>query len=330
MNDVETQWSNLRVPTAALHGFQIRSDSGIWLSLNNEGHRCVLVRNDTSKPAGTVLFETKGVAASIEDLELADNPASPWILVVCRDQRYWEPFSAFADALHEEIRGNREDNVSLTLRVLRTWKWLWTTDPEMLTHESAVGLIGELWFLIRWAGITRALDAWSGPEGSIHDFAGHEVSVEVKATQSAALSGPTHHIGSIHQLMPPETGSLYLFSMVITPDNSAGNSLKRLVDIGLASLHDDPARREQFLRKLSKIGWASSLSKQFDFPFRVLREQLYEVNASFPALTQASFPNGLPSAVSAVTYSLDMTSCDAWSVAQTAEEGRRYVEGLAS
>ena len=328
MNDAEEQWSALRVPTAALHGFQAHAGSGIWLSLNQEGHRCVLLRNDTSKPSGTRLFETKGVAASIEDLELADHSVSPWIVVVCRDQRYWEPFSAFADSLHEEMKGELEDNVSLTLRVLRTWRWLWTTDPEGLTRESALGLIGELWFLIRWAGIADTLDAWSGPEGSLHDFAGHEVSVEVKASQSTTLDGPTHRIGGLQQLTPLETGSLYLFSVVIVPDNAAGNTLSKLVDIGLAVLRNDPARREQFLHKLSKVGWAASLNKQFDLPFRVVSEQLYKVTATFPALTHASFPDGTPAAVTAISYALDMSSCQDWRVAQSAEEGRKYLEGL--
>ena len=328
MNDAEEQWGSLQVPTAALHGFQADSESGIWLSLNNEGHRCVLLRNDTSKPSGTLLFETKGVVASIEDLEVADQPVNPWIVIVCRDQRYWEPFSAFADSLHEEMTGKGEDNVSLTLRVLRTWRWLWATDPEVLTRESALGLIGELWFLIRWAGITGTLDTWSGPEGSLHDFVGHEVSVEVKASQSTTLNGPTHRIGGIQQLTPLETGSLYLFSIVIAPDNSAGNTLSKLVNIGLAALHNDPARREQFLQKLSKVGWATSLSKQFDLPFRVVSEELYKVTATFPALTRASFPDRIPGAVTAVSYALDMSFCQDWRVAGSAEEGRKYLKGL--
>jgi hypothetical protein len=328
MNDLDERWSRLQVPSAALHGFELKPGSGVWLSLDKEGRRCVLLRNDSDKPSGTLLFETKGVAASIEVLELADHLTSPWIVVVCRDYRYWEPFLAFADSLHEEMKGKQEDNVSLTLRVLRTWRWLWATDPDGLTRESAVGLVGELWFLIRWAGIGGALDAWCGPEGSLHDFVGHEVSVEVKASQSAAVNGPTHRITGLQQLTPLRTGKLYLFSVVIAPDNTAGNTLSKLVDIGLAALQNDPARREQFLQKLSSVGWAAPLSKQFDLPFRVVSEQLYEVGDTFPALTLGSFPNGMPAAVTAVSYALDMSHCQDWRVAQSAEEGRMYLEGL--
>lgn len=328
MSSVEERWSQLQVPAAALHGFEIHAGSGVWLSLDNEGRRCLLLRNDTSKPSGTLLFETKGVAASLEDLELTDLPVSPWIVIVCRDHRYWEPFLAFADSLHDEMKVKREDNISLTLRVLRTWRWLWTTDPDELTRESALGLIGELWFLIRWADISGSLDAWTGPEGSLHDFTEGNASIEVKAAQSSSLKGPIHQITSLQQLTPLETGTLYLFSLVISPDNTAGNTLSKLVEIGLDALHNDPARQEQFLQKLAKVGWAGSLSKQFDFPFRVVSEQLYQITDSFPALRPSSFANGVPPAVTSVRYALDLSVCDEWRVALSAQEGQAYLEGF--
>lgn len=330
MSDVDARWTQLAVPTAALHGFEMQPGCGVWLSVDSEGQRCVLLRNDTNTPNGTRLFESKGVSASIEDLEVTGNPPCPWVVVVCRDERYWEPFLAFAESIRRETLNMNESNVELTLRILRTWRWLWGTDPERLTRESALGLIGELWFLVRWAGVVAGLNAWKGPEGALHDFTGSDLAVEIKTAQSTTLKDPIHRITSIQQLTPLTTGKLYLFSLVISPDDTAGNTLSRLVSLGMNALKNDPARQDLFLQRLSQVGWAGSLSKQFDFPFRVVSEQLYGVDSTFPALSSKSFSEQLPSAVKSISYNLDLSLCTQWRVAISAEEGRRFVEGLSN
>lgn len=328
MNDLESRWRQIPVPTAALQGFELHTGGGVWLSVDSDGRRCVLLHNDTSKPSGTTLFETKGVSASVEALQLTGSPVSAWIVVVCRDSRYWEPFQAFAESLHEELGKNNEDNVALTLRVLRTWRWLWTVDPSALTRDTALGLIGELWFLIRWAGMSSALTTWVGPEGNLHDFVGKSVSVEVKASQSTNRNGPIHRINGLQQLTPLQDSTLYLFSIVIVPDQAAGNTLSKLIQIGLESLANDPSHQDLFQQKLSRVGWAGPASKEFDFPFRVVAEQLHKVDASFPSLREESFVDGLPSAVGALTYALDISACSEWCVATSADDGPRFLGGL--
>lgn len=328
LTDIEERWKQLLVPTDAHQGFEIDPASGVWLSLDSEGRRCVLLRNDTSRPKGSIFFETKGVVAFVDDLQLAEQSTSSFIVVACRDYRYWEPFLAFAESVREERRESSEDNVALTLRVLRTWQWLWKMDPSNLSREAAIGLIGELWFLIRWADIQRSLETWCGPEGNVHDFVGCGVSIEVKTSQSSSTRSPVHRISSLQQLTPPQNGSLYLFSIVIAPDKTAGNTLSKLVAIGLDKLDGEPYRREMFLEKLSQVGWAAPLSKQFDFSFRVVSEQLHRVDESFPALTASSFINEIPSEVTGISYSLDLSACAEWRVAASAEEGQSFLEGL--
>lgn len=328
MSDIELRWSQLPVPTTALQGFELRTGCGVWLSIDSDGRRCVLLHNDTIKPSGTPLFETKGVSASVEDLQLTGSPASSWIVVVCRDSSYWEPFQAFAESLNEELTKKHEDNVSLTLRVLRTWRWLWTVDPSALTRDSALGLIGELWFLIRWAGMSAALTTWVGPERNLHDFAGEIVSVEVKTSQSTSRNGPVHRINSLQQLTPLQEGTLYLFSIVIVPDPGAGNTLSRLIQIGLEALANDPSHQELFRQKLARVGCAGPVAKEFDYPFRVVTEQLYKVDSSFPSLREGSFPNGVPSAVGSITYDLDISACSEWRVATSADMSQQFLGGL--
>lgn len=327
-DDLQARWSSIKTPSAALQGTEIEPGCGVWLSVDSDGHRCVLLENDTTKAASTSLFETKGVSASVEDLALADNGVSSWIVVVCRDSHYWEPFLAFAESLHQELAGKNEDNVAIVLRVLRRWRWLWTVDPSGLTHETAIGLIGELWFLLRWAGISKALSSWTGPEGHIHDFAGSGVAVEVKASQSSGLKGPVHRISNLEQLAAPDDGKLYLFSLILTRDQSAGNSLSKLVEIGLDTLDDDPYQRDLFLKKLARVGWASPVTKEHDFAFRVLSEQLYDVDVSFPALTKASFQKDIPPAVTAVSYDLDLSACQDWQLSVTPLESQTLLTGL--
>lgn len=328
MSDLERRWGGLPIPAAALHGFELHEGSGIWLSLNSDGCRCILLRNDTVKPSGTALFETKGVTASIEELQVAASPVTSWIVVLCRDSKYWEPFQAFAESLHDELTKKTTDNVAITMKVLRTWRWLWEADQSSLTKDGALGLIGELWFLLRWAGISEALPTWLGPEGSLHDFVGQGVVVEVKASQSPNRKGPTHKISSLQQLTPVEGKTLYLFSLSIVPDPGAGNSLNRLVQLGMDALADDLHQQEVFRSKLSRVGWVNSKTNELDFPFRVSAEQLYVVDASFPSLREESFVDGIPFAVGTITYDLDLSVCSDWRLATAAEEGNRLLGGL--
>ncbi|NVM98428.1 PD-(D/E)XK motif protein [Arthrobacter sp. SDTb3-6] len=328
MTSILDRWNNLHIPPENIQGFELETGSGLWLAVDSTGRRCVVLCDNTTTTIGTVLFETKGVSASIEELQMSHGPAAKWIVVVCRDSRYWEPFLAFAESLQEELDTRSQDHVALTLRVLRTWRWLWTSDTAELTEDRALGLIGELWFLLRWAGISESLDTWLGPEGNLHDFAGKGVSVEVKTSRSTALKGPVHQIASLQQLTPLENGSLYLFSLVISADEAAGNSLGKLVTTGLNILQDDPSRQDQFLQKLAQAGWVSYFNHQPGFSFRIVSEQLYKIDDTFPALTLKSFSNGIPDTVTSVNYALDMSGCTNNLVASSVESGKIYVKDL--
>lgn len=328
MDDLQAVWSSIETPTAALQGTEVRPGCGVWLSVDSGGQRCVLLENDTTKAVKTSLFETKGVSASVEDLAIADKPVSSWIVVVCRDSRYWEPFLAFAKSLDQELAGKNEDNVTIVLRVLQRWRWLWSVDPTRLTHEMVIGLVGELWFLLRWAGISKALSSWTGPEGHLHDFAGGGLAVEVKTAQSSGLKGPVHKISNLQQLATPANGKLYLFSLTVAPDQSAGNSLSKLVDVGLKALENDPYQQDLFRKKLANAGLAGPVTKEHDFSFRVLSEQIFDIDATFPALTESSFKNGIPPAVTAVSYELDLSACSDWQLSVTSAERETLFAGL--
>jgi hypothetical protein len=137
----------------------------------------------------------------------------------------------------------------------------------------------------------------------------------VKVTSRRGDNSAVHHIAHLDQLADPERGQLYLFSLRVTSDRLAGNSLPTLVDDISSLLSTSPPARQQFLDKVATRGYVEAARSRHASTWRILGERLYEVRGDFPRLTLDSFQSGLPLGVVSVSYDLDMAVCDAWLVA---------------
>lgn len=314
MTDSAETWAALTRPQDGLSARLHPASSNVWLAIDAEGRRHLLVRASTAEPDQT-LMATRGLRAATAVLSIEQEPEDVWVDIACLDPVLNDTFVTVADDLAEEARNNPGDPLDAVRRTLRTWQWFWGVDPSGLSGEKAVGLFGELWFIDRWAPFPEGLNTWVGPTGYRHDFTTPALSIEVKATQVQGDGSVRHRIASLDQLTAPETGSLYLFSLQALRDPNASNTLPGLV----ARLRDRLGSRPDLVglldQRLAQAGWSPSLADRHGQPYRVVAEELYRVEEGFPRLVRETFARGIPPGVDDIAYTIDLAACRAWRAA---------------
>jgi Putative PD-(D/E)XK family member, (DUF4420) len=305
-------WRGLRTPSLAnqLEASEVDPGSGVWVARDASDLQHLLVQ----VPDGSELdvSGTHGLGVSISRHRIPEHEDATYIDLVCLDQAVAPTFAAVAaDIAEEALHAEPASRLTEVVAALNEWRWFWGVDPTRLSATDAIGLFGELWFLIRWAGASPAsIQAWGASDGSRHDFQWPQYSVEVKATSRAGAA--IHSVQNLEQLEDPESGDLYLFSLRLARDALAANTLSSLVSMATAALGPDAESRAELLTKLGQRGYTPAGRDQSAVPYRVIEEALYRVAVGFPRLTRSSFPDGLPAGVSRVSYQLDMTACQDW------------------
>ena len=313
--EFQSRWRDLRVPAAVsqMEASEITDGSGVWVARDASSRQHLLVRVPDGVPLDVT--GTHGLSVSVASHRIPGQPDAFYIDLVCLDPSATATFAAAAaDIAEEAVDAGPDARRSQVLTALNEWRWFWGVDPTQLSANDAIGLFGELWFLIRSSGVSVAsIQAWDASNGARHDFQWPEYSVEVKATSRSG--SVVHTIQHLEQLQDAETGNLFLYSLRLARDALAANTLNSLVEVATAALSDQPAARSELLTKLGRRGYSPAGRDQSAVPYRVAEEGLYAVSEGFPRLTGASFPGGLPNGVSSVSYQLDMTACAAFRVA---------------
>ena len=313
-DEFQSRWRELPLPTSAsqLEAGEVEDGSGVWVARDSSNRQHLLVR----VPDGVELdvTGTHGLSVGVARHRIPDQPDAHYIDLVCLDQAVAATFAAVAADIAEEAGAVGPDaRRSHVVSALNEWRWFWGVDPTQLSASDAIGLFGELWFLIRWAGVSgESIHAWDASNGARHDFQWSERSVEVKATSRPGSA--VHTIAHLEQLEDAETGDLYLYSLRVARDALAANTLNSLVAAASAAVGDQPDARSELLTKLGQRGYSPAGRDQSAVPYRVVDEALYAVTEDFPRLIGLSFSSGLPNGISRVSYQLDMTACAAFRV----------------
>jgi hypothetical protein len=311
--EIAEVWDQIRRPgTEQLQGRLAPGSSSVWLAVDPAGRRHILVDAPgvvTDRSLGT----TQGMSAVTAELDVAGRTATGYVDVTCLDSALNETFAAVAADLIRATAARPDDTVGAVVQTLDTWRWFWGVDAG-LSGEEAVGLFGELWFLLRWAPWPGAIQNWVGPTGAVHDFASQGVSVEVKTTRVRADGRAVHRIANLDQLADPDTGHLYLFSLQVMPDSLAANSLPGLVMHARQRLAEHPSHVVAFLETLGKAGYSPAHADRYQQTYRVVAEELFEVVGEFPRLTRATFADGLPEGIDNLSYTIDLAACTGYMV----------------
>lgn len=324
-SDLEEVWRQISAPRPGqLNGRLLtppEEPSEGWAALDSERCRHLLV----NVPPGTepLVEQTRGMQVSTEELQIGADPTALFIDLRCSDPTLNSTFSAVVIDVLQALQGGLTDARQGVVACLERWKWFWRAEQGELSQREALGLFGELWFLSRWLTPVTAerLRHWTGPTRFRHDFQWREVSVEVKCTSIRSESRPTHRVTHLSQLEDPERGRLLLYSLHVTRDDLALNTLPRLVAHLTSELEQSSTDALRIFReKLAEAGYNPALSARYGTSYRILSEGLYEVADDFPRLTAGSFSGGLPAGVGDVSYILDMAACEAWKRASNPAE----------
>jgi hypothetical protein len=310
--EFQAVWKSLPSPTqpGQLEAREAAPASGVWIARDASDHQHLLVQ----VPDGTRLdiSGTHGLGVQVTRHRVPDRADATYIDLACLDPAVAATFAAVAaDIANQAVRADPRSRLSDVVRALNEWRWFWGVDPAHLTAADAVGLFGELWFMIQWTGVSPvSVQAWHASEGSRHDFQWPEHSVEAKAT---SRSGPVvHTVQNLQQLEDPENGILYLFSLRVARDALAANTVSSLAEIAVNALGDQPDARADLLQKLGRRGYTPAERHQAVVPYRVIEQGLYSVVGGFPRLTRASFIRGMPAGIGNVSYQLEMAACHEW------------------
>ena len=195
---------------------------------------------------------------------------------------------------------------------LRRWERLLETSLHGLSKSAQKGLFGELYVLENISetiGISRAIEAWLGPEAGTRDFEIDETGIEVKTT--TAKGALSVQISSERQLELIAIKQLFLWCVSIEKV-SRGTNLNSAVDKIRLLIGAYDSRMESFQKKLLRVGYLESDKHRYQTDYVVRDAFIYQVDNQFPSITSETLDN----CVYDVTYRIMLEGCVEWLVSR--------------
>ncbi len=283
--------------------------------IDAEGARHFLIPL-SSDEEGMSDSQSRGIGVSCEELKIKEHDQAPskYIDIICQDPTGQEAFDIIGREIAVSLSSGNISKVEVVSTVLAKWRYFWGRPPvNILSKEEIIGLFSELWYLNCWLlpnmKQSDVIVGWRGPRGSRHDFEWQGKSVEVKGTTSTA--GRVHWIHGIDQLLPPENGKLYFFSLRLREEGGATNTLPSLIALCRSSLANNQDALASFESTLVLTGYSPMHDEEYEkVRFRIVDEALYEVKDAFPRITADKFQEGVPSGVEVVHYEINLDGHD--------------------
>lgn len=247
-------------------------------------------------------------------LELAGDPAH---------ERVFTPICC--EVAHAVLVERREPWGAVNT-IVRAWQSAWKQVRSEMERSVQVGLVGELFVLLRLMIPSlgpAAVAQWSGPDSERHDFVGARLRVEVKTTRR---SRHEHEISRLDQLWTPVGTQLLLVSVQIEETVGGAVTLATLRDDIIAALGQDAAALDEFMAKMASMGWSDEMRRSGELLRCEMRDTaIFLVEDGFPRLPESFVP---PRGVVAVRYTSDLANlppldaADAAHLVKTANEYR--------
>lgn len=242
---------------------------------------------------------------------------SDFLLLRLLQPDYSEVFLEFCSDLIRVTNRAETEAEAISRFIGRAWTWqrfLATRSSGRLSPLEQMGLIGELHVLgevlFPVLGHVQAVAAWNGPLGAAADFESDGNAIEVKGVSGATSKV---RISSEHQLSTDDLSHLFLCAVeVVRVDGDEATTVSaaaKAVRDTLSAAH--PVALDDFERRLRATGfdWSDDYS---DSRWRVGGRRWFEVAPGFPRITPGTLSTGL----SAVRYSLALSSCAEFAVAE--------------
>ena len=243
--------------------------------------------------------------------DIFEYNGSTFFCLALGNQKDWRLFKLLCQEIVSELENHDKQENQYLLKILsdilnRCGRFF-SKNKDTMTREDAVGLWGELHFLIKVVepaiGISRAIASWKGPLGCPQDFAVNDTIIEVKTTESANRN--LVKISSADQLFfCTELGFLHVLTVSETGNNQ-GASLNSLVEEIKNKCEQEKVEIADFLAKLGLLNYTSA-SHYAHKGYLVLQETFYKVGNDFPRLVPCMLPTG----VEQIKYSINLNLCE--------------------
>lgn len=289
---------------AVLTPDQITRNLGIRAGLDQLGRHLLVEASETEYAATSEDLRGKSVQLK-KRWHLVDGETLQFVDIVCLDPALNAVFSAFCSDFVATVLDRPEIAPSrIAAKHFGEWRELFALGRRPLGKKELAGLFGELLILERLvaAEADDVLDAWTGPDHGIHDFASGADSIEVKSTLSP--SEQTIHVHGLDQLEPVQDGHLALAFMRLTPaEDGKGRNVNELV-----SAIAETVSRDGLIKKLRGVGYQVELEESYrDHRFDLVSEVWYAIDDQFSRLRRQSLVDGnLPNWATHLEYVLDL------------------------
>jgi len=236
--------------------------------------------------------------------------------VALKDAAFADVFASLANDLARRLDTvtSPDEQAQVFLSQLARWQKFLSASSEGLSREEQQGLWGELSVLrdiLLPHGGPAIIEAWKGPEGAHQDFQFGTGAIEVKTTQAGAPQ--VVRISNERQLDHAYCPDLLLCVVAVDSRENAGEHLPGMVNSIRSILPSSGVIRDLFDDRLLSAGYLDAHARRYMDTGYILRSRsFYQVNDSFPAITERLLPSG----VGDVSYALSISACDPYKLSE--------------
>jgi hypothetical protein len=256
--------------------------------------------------------EASGLRSSLQagegpeaTLEIAlDDPASQDI------------FGVLVEDVAEYVAAADDQDTAVEVWVgrLRRWQKFLQRAPTGLNPERQRGLFSELWLLrevvVPTLGIPLSVAAWTGPEGTVHDFQTRNAHVEVKSSIAGQPQVAT--INGERQLDETGTPGLWLSHLSLSVARGFGETLPQMIATVRRLASGGPVEG-QLEDRLFGAGYHDLHERRYRSVGYTLRERAtFLVVDGFPRIIETDLRTG----VGGVHYRIAIAACADYLVAE--------------
>lgn len=242
-------------------------------------------------------------------LEIApiENVHGPGLRMSIREGALFREFYDFALDVADRCQVEGDSVCSAIESAWEAWTQF-LNRKKVLSRDSEIGLLGELWLLEEIAEQScweTALTSWHQEMNAEHDFSLPSLDIEVKSTTSEFR---VHVVNSANQLLPTLGRPLYVLSIQLTIAPT-GTPRSRSLSGEIARISENlegGVLKSTFKERLKNVGWREEDDDNYRTAF-LLRTQpvLIPVDETFPRLTQKGVDDmypGNPGRIDLVSY----------------------------
>jgi hypothetical protein len=313
--------SQLPPPDGELSVLPIKSVGGAFVGVDEDLHPH-LVLTAGAEPAPSSESAALDIGTRVL---LIEGQETAFIDIVCILRTFDEVFEYFVVAVLDRLAKTDDTTVAAISTVLDTWREFLAAAAAPPGRDKLAAVFGELLVVLDVVLTSRdpSVDFWVGPFGSRHDLRNGPVALEVKTTQSHTGRRVTVH--GEDQLVPPDSGRLFLHLVRLEQVPGGGRSVSSLVD----ELLEASVSPEALFDAVTAAGVPlNALAASADVTFDVRERFTVVVDDRTPKIVPSSFIDGRrPTGVVDLRYTIDLDYCLA--AALTLEEYNEIMSSLA-